>query len=329
MFLNVSAVNETQISFGRGEGMEASVDNLPFMFSYIVLSVVGVVGNSLVITLIWKKRCMRSTTNILLAFVAVADLISLVCFVPFAFFLAFPIPGGILGAIFCCVFARPNVASVTIAVSITTLALLAIERFHALLKPMNNRLRLNKNNVSFWICGILVYAVALNVPLFVFTEFDKQNRICAYDFGANGRRNYFAVFGFGVALAVTVICYCYWRIIKGFFFGSRKVCVSEELQHKRRVVKLLLLITLAFIVCFIPRVIYYFFYFSSKGLFHQVSLFLLHCNSAMNPIILGFQSENYRTGFKEIIGKAVGNIRSKERVFNCADLKTSFRNTAF
>lgn len=53
------------------------------------------------------------------------------------------------------------------------------------------------------------------------------------------------------------------------------------------------------------------FYFSSKGLFHQISLFLLHCNSAMNPMILYLQSENYRTGFKEIIQKAVGKFKNK------------------
>lgn len=308
MISNESAVNNTHNSF---ETESSTRKNLALLFSYLVLSAIGVVGNSLVITLIARKRGMQSTTNILLAFVAVADLISLISFVPFASFLVFPPPGGLLGAIFCCIFVRPNVASLTIAVSITTLVLLAIERYLALLKPMKNRLRLNKDNITYWVSGILLYALALTVPLFVFTVFDKQERTCKYNFGIHGRRNYFAVFGFGVALAVAVICFCYWRIIKGFYFGCRKVCVSAELQQKRKVVKLLFLITLAFIVCFIPRVIYFFFYFSSKGLFHQISLFLLHCNSAMNPIILYLQSENYRTGFKEIIQKAVGKFKNK------------------
>ena len=258
MFSNESAVNNTHNSF---ETESSTRKNLALLFSYLVLSAIGVVGNSLVITLIARKRGMRSTTNILLAFVAVADLISLISFVPFASFLVFPPPGGLLGAIFCCIFVRPNVASLTIAVSITTLVLLAIERYLALLKPMKNRLRLNKDNITYWVSGILLYALALPVPLFVFTLFDKQERTCKYNFGIHDRRDYFAVFGFGVALAVAVICFCYWRIIKGFYFGSRKVCVSAELQQKRKVVKLLFLITLAFIVCFIPRVIYFFFLF--------------------------------------------------------------------
>ena len=229
MFSNESAVNNTHNSF---ETEFSTRKNLALLFSYLVLSAIGVVGNSLVITLIARKRGMRSTTNILLAFVAVADLISLISFVPFASFLVFPPPGGLLGAIFCCIFVRPNVASLTIAVSITTLVLLAIERYLALLKPMKNRLRLNKDNITYWVSGILLYALALTVPLFVFTIFDKQERTCKYNFGIHGRRNYFAVFGFGVALAVAVICFCYWRIIKGFYLRK-----SQSLRQRRATAK--------------------------------------------------------------------------------------------
>ena len=303
MLQNVSLkVNQTEVSSEDRDEMAASMENVPLMISYMLLSLVGVFGNSLVITLVRRNHNLRSTTNILLAFVAVADLISLICFVPFAFFLVFPLPGGVLGSVFCWFFARGNVPSLTIAVSITTLALLALERFHALVKPLNNRLRIAREHVMYWISGISAYAVALILPLFIFTVFDKRKKTCFHDFGKNGRRVYFSVFGFGVALALAVICFCYCRIIKGFYFGE-KICVSEELQRKRKVVKLLLVVTLAFIVCFTPRAIYYLFYHSNTGLLHKTSLFLLHCNSAMNPVILGFQSERYRCGFKEIIAE--------------------------
>ena len=311
MLQNVALkVNQTEVSSEDRDEMAASMENVPLMTSYIILSLVGVGGNSLMITLVRRNRNLRSTTNILLAFVAVADLISLIFFVPFAFFLVFPLPGGVLGSVFCWVFARGNVPSLTVAVSITTLALLAIERFHALVKPLNNKLRIARENVIFWIFGILVYAVGLIIPLFIFTVFDKREKTCFHDFGKNGRRIYFSIFGFGVALALAVICFCYCQIIKGFYFGCQKICASEELQHKRKVVKVLLIVTLAFIVCFTPRAIYLLFYHSNKdGLLHKTSLFLLHCNSAMNPVILGFQSERYRCGFKEIFAEFMAKTK--------------------
>ena len=270
---------------------------------------IGLLGNTLVITAVRKNRNMRSTTNILLAFVAVADFISLVCFIPFAVLLSFKLPRGIFGAVLCWIFATCNVASVTVVVSITTLTLLAIERYHALLKPMRSRLRLNNINVYYWICGISLYAIALIAPFFFFTKYDEPRRTCSYVFGQNGRRIYFSLFGFGVALALVIICFCYWRIIKGFYFGNNKVCVNEEVQHKRKVVKLLLLVTLAFIVCFTPRAVYFLFYTHDRGLFHQISLFLLHCNSAINPVILGFQSKNYRREFKTTIGAVISKMK--------------------
>lgn len=310
MLQNLSLTfNQTEVPSEERDEMAASMENVPLMISYMILSLVGVVGNSLVITLVRRNRNLRSTTNILLAFVAVADLISLICFVPFAFFLVFPLPGGVLGSVFCWFFARGNVPSVTIAVSITTLALLAIERFHALVKPLNNKLRIARENIIYWVFGISIYAVALIVPLFIFTVFDKRKKTCFHDFGKNGRRIYFSVFGFGVALALAVICFCYCQIIKGFYFGCQKICVSEELQRKRKVVRLLLIVTLAFIVCFTPRAIYFLFYHSNKGLLHKTSLFLLHCNSAMNPVILGFQSERYRCGFKEITAEFMAKTK--------------------
>ena len=311
MLQNVSTkVNPTELPSEERDEMAAPMENVPLMIGYMILSLVGVAGNSLVITLVRRNRNLRSTTNILLTFVAVADLISSICFVPFAFFLVFQLPGGVFGTVLCWVLAGGNVASFTIAVSITTLALLAIERFHALVKPLNHRLRIAKENVFYWIFGISVYAVALIVPLFIFTVFDKRKKTCFHDFGINGRRIYFSIFGFGVALALAVICFCYFRIVKGFYLGCQKICVSEELQRKRKVVKLLLIVTLTFIVCFTPRAIYFLFYHSNRGLLHKTSLFLLHSNSAMNPVILGFQSERYRCGFKEIIAELIAKTKS-------------------
>ena len=211
---------------------------------------------ALVITFVRRNHNLRSTTNILLAFVAVADWISLICFVPFAFFLVFPCPGGVLGSVFCLFFARGNVQSLTIAVSITTLALLALERFHALVKPLNNRLRIARENVMYWIFAISVYAAAPIYPLFIFTVFDKRKKTCFHDIGKNGRQICFSVVGFGVAAALGRDRLLLLPNHQRMLFRSEKICVSEELQHKRKVAKLLLVVTLAVIVCFAPRATY-------------------------------------------------------------------------
>ena len=172
--------------------------------SYFLLVFIGITGNSLVIiSTVIKNRNMRSTTNTLVAFVSAADLISLICFIPFAILLTFKLPGGTLGAVLCQTFATANTSSATIVVSITTLTLLAVERFRALLKPWNSLLRLTKDSVFCWIFGISLYSVILVIPLFSFTEFDEKERICS-DLRElkTERRIYYSLLGCGVALAL-------------------------------------------------------------------------------------------------------------------------------
>lgn len=299
-----TAEYRANVSFKQGKEVMSAMENVPLTISYFVLVFIGITGNSLVVSAVLKNRNMRSTTNILLAFVSAADLISLICFIPFAILLTFKLPGGTLGAVLCRTFATANTSSATIVVSITTLTLLAVERFRALLKPWNSRLRLTKDSVFYWIFGISLYSFILVIPLFSFMEFDEKERTCS-DLREikTERRIYYSLLGCGVALALFVICFCYWRIIRGFYFGSQRLCVNEELQQKRKVVKLLLLITLAFMICFTPRAVYFLFFYSNRGPFNQISFFLIHCNSATNPIILWFQSQNFRAEFKNMVNE--------------------------
>lgn len=71
---------------------------LPF---YIVIVISGVIGNSLFITVVRRRRSMHTTTNFLLANVAVSDIISLVFCVPGIGLRFFEHPGGRLGNFLC------------------------------------------------------------------------------------------------------------------------------------------------------------------------------------------------------------------------------------
>ena len=63
------------VSFKQGKEVMSAMENVPLTISYFVLVFIGITGNSLVVSAVLKNRNMRSTTNILLAFVSAADLI--------------------------------------------------------------------------------------------------------------------------------------------------------------------------------------------------------------------------------------------------------------
>ncbi|EDO26001.1 predicted protein, partial [Nematostella vectensis] len=116
------------------------------------------------------------------------------------------------------------------------------------------------------------------------------------------------VFSIFVPLMVTVVCYV--RIIKGLYFnntiaaGPAGYTQESDLREKRKIVKMLLIVTSAFVLCFLPYATFRIVVASAdpndhKRYNHVQSLreifkFLCYSSSSFNPVIYCFQSSNYR-----------------------------------
>ena len=98
---------------------------LPF---YVIIFISGVIGNSLFITVVRKRRCMHTTVNLLLTNVAVSDVISLLFCLPGIVLRFFEHPTGSLGSFLCKFVSMHLVAGVTLLVSGLTFTLIAVER---------------------------------------------------------------------------------------------------------------------------------------------------------------------------------------------------------
>ena len=125
--------------------------------------ITGLIGNVLVIRIVHKTRDMHTTTNYLLANLAVTDVISILLMWPLFFIL------NISGfEKFSC-----KVLSIThlpILASSFTLTVLAVERYHALLKPFRTGLRLKEDNIKKAIAVIWISSFAICFPGFFLNE---------------------------------------------------------------------------------------------------------------------------------------------------------------
>ena len=65
-------------------------------------------------------------------------------------------------------------------VSSTTLTVLAVERYNALLKPLRTGLRLSEDNIKKAIVLIWVTSVFVSIPNVFFQEFERSNRVLSY-----------------------------------------------------------------------------------------------------------------------------------------------------
>lgn len=127
-----------------------------------IVPTLGIVGNSAVLIIIKRNRAFQTAQNYLLGNLAAADITNLL----FCAFSVIPLvtvlPDGVIGTVLCQFFVGFNVPLTATVASVFTLTVLAVERYHAIVKPMQ-MLQLTRETYSA--------SIVLNAPIFVYTDY--------------------------------------------------------------------------------------------------------------------------------------------------------------
>ena len=290
--------------------MMLSTLDLVLLPGYAIIVVVGLIGNSLILTVVKKKRYMHTTTNFLLANLALADLLTLLWCIPGIALQYVTHPDGVLGDILCKFITMNHLAGISLLVAGLTLALVSVERYNALLHPLNASLRLTKENVGYSIAIMWIFGFIFVLPLFVVEHWGEARRSCLLDWERPSSTIYWSFLAMLVTITFFVVCFCYFNIIRGLYF-TKKICAeqsthssqADEIQAKRKIVNLSITVTIIFIACFFPYVIATVVDVSLRSTFYRIVFFMVYCSCCVNPICYALQSSNYRTAFKETIRK--------------------------
>ena len=285
---------------------------------YSVIAILGITGNALVINVVRKNRHMRTTTNIMLVNIAVSDILSLIWSLPKRYFdIVDAHPSEEMGKWLCKFVTASNMAAITLAVSVYTLSLLAIERYHSLVKPFQPPW-INENNVVYALAATWVAASVAQIPAFIETTFNEVRCSCESPWTSNDtarsmRDAVVVIITMNIFFPIIIISFCYALVINALHFNnanSARTFDPRDLQSKRKIVKLLMIVTVVFYACFLPFGLYMMILASnyadklgddgknalSNG-FEVVKL-LMYLSSSLNPVLYAFQSSNYRNGFK-------------------------------
>ncbi|XP_042871909.1 uncharacterized protein LOC122253157 [Penaeus japonicus] len=103
---------------------------------YVVIFLLGVVGNSLVIVTLLQNRKMRTITNVFLLNLAISDLLLGVFCMPVTL-VGSLLRDFIFGAVMCRLI--PYFQAVSISVSVWTLVAISLERYYAICQPLRSR----------------------------------------------------------------------------------------------------------------------------------------------------------------------------------------------
>ena len=310
-------------------------------FCYCVIMLMSLVGNTLVITIIYRNKRMRTTTNKLIANMAISDLL----------FPLFAVPretaqiligksrwlvGGDGGAILCKIVNFSQ--DISTAVSILSLVVIAFDRFYAVKFPFKPAI-ITPKICHIMIAFIWLAAIGLHSPYFyTFRLKTVQNDLLcvnewepAFDSIPTQKVYFLIIFVVLISFPIAVITILYTVIAievwkqNGPMERSCQERQRREYENKK-VLKQVVTVVVVFVSCITPITIFgclLHFFWNLKlppeidGLnFRFSALFIMHSNAAISPCIYFIFNKNYRKGFKEI-------VQSCTRMFSGVEPSTS------
>ena len=282
---------------------------MSFFFPMIPFCFLGLIANVLVVRIVHKTREMHTTTNYLLANLAVSDVIIIFTIpVHFSNFSQFTCKFKVIG-------------DIAIASSVLTLSVMAVERYHALLKPFRSNLRLNEENTKKAIALIWTSSTVLGFPEFFLNEWnhmrDNETNSCPscngpWGFDPNvASKIYLIVYSiFTVYIPIVVFLFCYGSLIKGLNF-SNAICAEstkDDNSDKKKLLITFILATSGFLLGYGPIAVFHNMTSFGKNidcfLFRKVDLILsfpLEMSFCLNPVLYAFRSSSFKEGFKKLL----------------------------
>ena len=309
-----------------------NVDTILKALAYSVILAVSLVGNLLVLLIIYKNKQLRkSPINYFIFNMAVSDLFNPLTIIPVK--IVEIISGSqswkvdspwLLGNILCkLAYFLPDVSLV---VSIESLLLISIDRLFAVVYPLKASLISSTVRITSIVCTWIV-AIAVHAPYFYTMRlFPHENEaICKLDWGPafdhleTHRRFVTATF-----ITFFLVPFCLLVIVYGTIAWTLKMknkkskqelsCIQRQRdQQLRKTVRMSVAIIIAFVVCFTPLLVYMF-----TGLFLWnwdqaspicsfrtvvpfFSFFMFHSWSAVNPCICLICIKIYRSSLRRIL----------------------------
>uniref|UniRef100_A0A3B3I3C1 Neuropeptide FF receptor 1 n=1 Tax=Oryzias latipes TaxID=8090 RepID=A0A3B3I3C1_ORYLA len=305
-----------------------------YFLAYTFIFLLCMVGNILVCLIVLENRCMRTVTNLFILNLAISDLLVGIFCIPTTL-----VDNLITGWPFSNTVCKMSgfVQGVSVSASVFTLVAIAVERFRCIVYPLQPKLTLLVAKVaivSIWVLAVVILcpaAVALTVEKVPFHYMVHNNDFnqtlplyTCYENFANPqmRKIYTAVlFAHIYLLPLAVITLMYISIgvkLCSSVVANREPQLANIRRHgqqmvsqkKIKVVKMLVVVTLLFMVSWLP--LWTLMMMTDYGGLDRDQLDLLtsyifpfahwlaFSNSSVNPIVYGYYNKNFKRGFQSV-----------------------------
>ncbi|KAH8418250.1 hypothetical protein KR222_006791 [Zaprionus bogoriensis] len=345
---------EEEAEFERLYAAPAEIVALLSIF-YGGISILAVIGNTLVIWVVATTRQMRTVTNMYIANLAFADVIIGLFSIPFQFQAAllqrWNLPYFMCG--FC-----PFVQALSVNVSVFTLTAIAIDRHRAIINPL--RARPTKFVSKFIIAGIWLLALLFAAPFPIafrveeITERFRENEeyfnlTRPFCMNKNLSDEQLKAYRYALVFVQYLVPFCVISFVyiqmAVRLWGTRAPGNAQDsrditlLKNKKKVIKMLIIVVVIFGLCWLPLQLYNILYVTIPEIndYHFISIVWFCCdwlamsNSCYNPFIYGIYNEKFKREFNKRFAacfcKFQTSLEPHERTFSMHTRASSIRST--
>ncbi|XP_053686021.1 substance-K receptor-like [Sabethes cyaneus] len=292
---------------------------------YGTISILAVIGNSLVIWIVVTTKQMQTITNMFIANLALADVTIGMFAIPFQFQAAllqrWNLPD------FMCPFC-PFVQLLSVNVSVFTLTAIAVDRHRAIINPL--RARTSKNISKFVISAIWILSFALAAPTIFALRVVPLSLVALGDTNdtyINITKPFCQVVNFEESemllyrYILTLVQYFVPLCVISFVYiqmafrlwGSKTPGNAQDsrdmtmLKNKKKVIKMLIIVVALFAICWFPLQLYNILNvtWSEVNEYRYINIIWFVCdwlamsNSCYNPFIYGIYNEKFKREFRK------------------------------
>ena len=282
----------------------------------VLIFILALIGNIVVIYIVCTVNHMRSSTNTLIANMAVADLLMTID-IPYIlkfFHVGYKWFGTFMGTVLCKFFSSAQVGS--LIASVFSLVAISLDRSFAILFPMKTVM--TRNVVRFAIAMVWLGALAFSLPVMVASktaQFEGTDYLSCAEFWAPMSANTFSlvlIIG-GYIIPLIIIAFVYSlagiRLWSRQLPGHRNLVSNKKVQSSsRRATAMLITVVIVFALSWLPFQALEMLRQYNRPLYDSLPTEFLfttpwfgYANSAINPILYVIFSENYRQEFYRIL----------------------------
>lgn len=263
---------------------------------YILTFVLGVVGNILVFLVIFTKREHRTSNDIFLVNLAIADLLTVSVSIPIKL-LQLITPFYPVNC-FVCKILYPMMTAPYCA-SIFTVTSMAIQRRSAILNPWKGIM----TQGTTLICAGVIWLISalLILPVSIISTVENGN--CLFKWSKQEETIYIiSIFFVQYILPLTVILLAYVQICLNLKKYQKHIVRQEIKRENIEITRTIAVIVILFAVVTLPLQVFwmlYVFHFQSIGIvkmekLHHYAELLTDVHSCMNPLVYGALTRRFR-----------------------------------